>query len=93
MIGKEETYKTFAPPPRIVPRRSARKGSSEVTGPHPLSSVNWIGIAAKQLNSIRMKARCAFGWPLKCCGVSGCWVLTDTKYRIRTTHTKQQQNK
>lgn len=43
------TNKTLAAPPRIVPSSSARKGSSEVTGPQPLSSANWIGIAAKHL--------------------------------------------
>ena len=47
--GKEKTNKTLAAPPRIVPSRSARKGSSEVTGPQPLSSANWIGIAARHL--------------------------------------------
>lgn len=46
------TYNTFRPPPISVPRRRAMNGSSDVTGPHPRSSPNWIGMAPKFLAQV-----------------------------------------
>jgi hypothetical protein len=42
----------LAMPPSITPSNKARKGSSEVTGPHPRSFANWIGMAAKHLGVV-----------------------------------------
>jgi hypothetical protein len=41
--------RTFAIPPRRVPKRIPRNGSSDVTGPQALSLANWIGMAASEL--------------------------------------------
>jgi hypothetical protein len=45
-------YRMLATPPVKVPRRMARKGASEVTGPQRRSSANWMGIAARHLVDI-----------------------------------------
>jgi hypothetical protein len=45
-------HKILAQPPRIVPKRRARKGSSDVTGPHFLSPANCMGMAARHLANV-----------------------------------------
>jgi hypothetical protein len=48
---KPSVRRTFAVPPRKVPKRIPRNGSSDVAGPQALSSANWIGMAASELFS------------------------------------------